>query len=81
MTKCYEVSSKRFLLTARESRTVYNREENISIPCRDEELFDSLNVGDFVGVDKRGEVVKRISKERYILSAFRLGCESVALNK
>lgn len=68
MTRCFEVSSKRYILTAVNSRSIYNRETDESFPCRDEELFNSLKIGDYFGVDKHGKVIKRVDKEIYLLS-------------
>jgi hypothetical protein len=79
MTRCFEVSTKRFIQTARNSRTVYTRNDNEYFPCYDVDLYNSIKIGDYIGVDKNGIVVKRIPKEMYLLSELRNKTESVKL--
>lgn len=59
MIKCVEVTNKRKILTAYCSQNIYNRETNKTYECRDEELFDSIIPGDFIGI-RGDQVIKRI---------------------
>jgi len=79
MTKCFEVSTKRSLLTAANSMTIYSREADKSFVCRDEYLFESLRVGDYMGVNDDNEVTYRISKEKYLLGAIKKSGSSASI--
>ena len=50
MTRCFEVSSKRYIMTNAVSKTVYNRENDKSFDCRDRKIFDEVEIGDFVTI-------------------------------
>lgn len=68
MTRCFEVTTKRMILTSVNSLSVYNKENDILLTCSDHDLFRTILIGDYVGVDNNGNITKRVSKESYLLT-------------
>ena len=67
MTKCFEVTSKRWLLTSMDGMCVYSKGVNKTFVCKDEKIFESLKIGDFFGIDQNDKIIKRISKNHHLL--------------
>lgn len=71
MTRCFEVSTKRSIITEVDSMSIYSRDPDLTFPCRDEELFESISIGDFVLINDKDVIYGVVTKERYLLGTFK----------